>query len=561
MPTLAEIDRLRACPAPAYPQYHELREAARVGGPLIDPRELPRMQAAIARRGHEWCTAVLGFWMPPTGLRGITVQEARMLVLADGRGLDPPEPAPVAAARTRDQADADARRAAADQVHHRDRQRWRRTLAACAVPVEVRPNPRGRRAGGRDALRHVVPLRDAESGPPARRRRHLAGRALCETPHRAKPMRLAAPTDQPATCQRCLRFAPLIEPAAARADAAAPPPSRQRSRLINDQAERTGHVIRAGRKALTVDDVASAHGFVSLRAAKRAGLFDNPTLPKPINQRGGEKRGNKLLYDAAQIHAHAAGDPIPDLPADDHPDDLLDLREAAAFWGISHITFQSYLNNKPHLIPEPVQVGGVLHWRRGDLAAFVRPGRGSGGGRAAGTTDSAPRRRRGEVQLHILDVLAEGPRNGYQIAEAIAERTGGPKPTNLHLALRKLQDIGLVDSEKVGRARIYELTEAGRSKPAWESLPGEARRARVEALLETALSEDREITAQEVADDLGVHPDHARRLIEEIRMDRVVEMVAAAARDRRRKVTATKVAAEVGVDLDQARRLIEAAQP
>jgi hypothetical protein len=93
MPTFAEIDRLRANPEPAYPEYEQVAGAARARGSLVDPAELPRMEAVVAPRGTTWCTAVLGFWMPATGLRGISVVEARMLVAADELGLDPGLPA------------------------------------------------------------------------------------------------------------------------------------------------------------------------------------------------------------------------------------------------------------------------------------------------------------------------------------------------------------------------------------------------------------------------------------------------------------------------------------
>ncbi|MEW2354560.1 helix-turn-helix transcriptional regulator [Spirillospora sp. NPDC029432] len=223
-------------------------------------------------------------------------------------------------------------------------------------------------------------------------------------------------------------------------------------------------MIRAGREAVTSDDVASAHGFVSLRAAKRAGLFDVSTLPPPINRRGGKGRGNKALYDALQVYAHAAGEQVPELPTADHPDDLLDLREAADAWGISPVTWQYYLNTRPHLVPGPVEVGGVLHWRRGDLEAFDRPGRGTGAGRPAGMRDAQPRRRRGQIQAQVLLVLAEGPRNGNQLAEEIAHRSAGPKPTSLHATLAKLREAGLLDSDAQGRTRIYCLTDAGQTR-------------------------------------------------------------------------------------------------
>ena len=86
-------------------------------------------------------------------------------------------------------------------------------LATCQVPVTVQPNVHGRRYGtgmGDGPLRHAVPAIDAVSG---RSRRHPAGRALCETPHRARPLTLGPPAGAPATCVSCLKYTAIIRPA------------------------------------------------------------------------------------------------------------------------------------------------------------------------------------------------------------------------------------------------------------------------------------------------------------------------------------------------------------
>ncbi len=215
MPTFAELDAIRARPQPAYPQYGELRaEAERTAPRFVDPASLAAVGALIGRRGGEWCTAVLGYPYPDLGRGGITVVETHLLVLADRRGLDPPPPAVVLrwrAAAADGEADKRRRVAAAAE---RDARAWQQATAGCQVPLQVRANTRGRRTDNphvREPLRHAVPTVAAHSGSARRPRLHPAGRALCETPGRAKPLRLADElTDQPATCVRCLAYAPKI---------------------------------------------------------------------------------------------------------------------------------------------------------------------------------------------------------------------------------------------------------------------------------------------------------------------------------------------------------------
>ena len=94
-------------------------------------------------------------------------------------------------------------------------------------------------------------------------------------------------------------------------------------------------------------------------------------------------------------------------------------------------------------------------WKGGP---FGGPGRGPhrhGRGRA----------RRGDVRLALLRLLAEEPRNGYQLMQVIEERSEGlwrPSPGSVYPTLAQLEDEGLVRSGEAEGARRYEITDAGR---------------------------------------------------------------------------------------------------
>jgi len=74
--------------------------------------------------------------------------------------------------------------------------------------------------------------------------------------------------------------------------------------------------------------------------------------------------------------------------------------------------------------------------------------------------------RRGDVRAAALSLLAEEPRNGYQIIQEIAERSGGlwqPSPGSVYPALQQLEDEGLIQAEAPeGGRRRYVLTSEGR---------------------------------------------------------------------------------------------------
>ncbi|MGH3094835.1 MAG: PadR family transcriptional regulator [Streptosporangiales bacterium] len=77
-----------------------------------------------------------------------------------------------------------------------------------------------------------------------------------------------------------------------------------------------------------------------------------------------------------------------------------------------------------------------------------------------------PRVRRGDVRAGILALLAEEPRNGYQIIQELKSRSGGvwrASPGSVYPALQQLDDEGLVRTVEVGGRKAYELTDAGRA--------------------------------------------------------------------------------------------------
>jgi len=95
------------------------------------------------------------------------------------------------------------------------------------------------------------------------------------------------------------------------------------------------------------------------------------------------------------------------------------------------------------------------------------------------------RARRGDVRAGILALLAEQPRNGYQIMQELEQRSRGmwrPSPGSVYPALEQLEDEGLVRAETTAAGRAYHLTERGRAyvaeqaddlKAPWEQVAGD----------------------------------------------------------------------------------------
>jgi len=79
------------------------------------------------------------------------------------------------------------------------------------------------------------------------------------------------------------------------------------------------------------------------------------------------------------------------------------------------------------------------------------------------------RRRRGDVRMAILLLLAEEARNGYQLMQVIEERSEGewrPSPGSVYPVLSQLEDEGLVRATEREGAKLFELTDAGRETAA-----------------------------------------------------------------------------------------------
>lgn len=112
--------------------------------------------------------------------------------------------------------------------------------------------------------------------------------------------------------------------------------------------------------------------------------------------------------------------------------------------------------------------GGHQHHRHG------RPHHRRGGGFPFGPAwgfgppggQRGPRARRGDVRAALLALLAEEPRNGYQLMQEIERRSGGvwrPSPGSVYPALQQLEDEGLVRAEAEGSRKLFHLTDEGRA--------------------------------------------------------------------------------------------------
>ena len=73
---------------------------------------------------------------------------------------------------------------------------------------------------------------------------------------------------------------------------------------------------------------------------------------------------------------------------------------------------------------------------------------------------------RGDVRAATLILLAEQPMHGYQLMQAMTERTGGawqPSPGAIYPTIAQLEDEGLVVTEAEGGRKLVSLTDAGRA--------------------------------------------------------------------------------------------------
>ncbi len=77
----------------------------------------------------------------------------------------------------------------------------------------------------------------------------------------------------------------------------------------------------------------------------------------------------------------------------------------------------------------------------------------------------APRCERGQVRYLVLDALKAQPRHGYEIIQAIAERSRGsykPSPGVIYPTLQMLEELGHARTTTQGERKTYEITDEGR---------------------------------------------------------------------------------------------------
>jgi DNA-binding PadR family transcriptional regulator len=98
--------------------------------------------------------------------------------------------------------------------------------------------------------------------------------------------------------------------------------------------------------------------------------------------------------------------------------------------------------------------------RRG--AAFTGDGEPIRGSRRHRGRGRAPR---GDVRTAVLLLIAEQPMHGYQLMQAIAERSGGawtPSPGAVYPTINQLEDEGLVRVTADAGRKLVTLTDVGR---------------------------------------------------------------------------------------------------
>ena len=113
-------------------------------------------------------------------------------------------------------------------------------------------------------------------------------------------------------------------------------------------------------------------------------------------------------------------------------------------------------------------------------------GEGVGGfGFGPGPRGRGRKARRGDIRTAALLLLAEEPRNGYQIMQEVEERSDGvwrPSPGSVYPALQQLEDEGLIRSQESDGRKLYALTDAGRERvqerpddatAPWEQMSGD----------------------------------------------------------------------------------------
>jgi DNA-binding PadR family transcriptional regulator len=132
----------------------------------------------------------------------------------------------------------------------------------------------------------------------------------------------------------------------------------------------------------------------------------------------------------------------------------------------------------------------------------------------------------GRLRLYLLSLLEERPRHGYELIQALEERSGGtysPSAGTIYPRLAKLEEDGLVRRDSDGRRTVYAITPAG-------SQELDARRSEL-----AGIEDDLTDSVRRIADEVRSGVDQAMR---SLRAD-----LAAAAQSARGEATTTTTSA------------------
>ena len=73
------------------------------------------------------------------------------------------------------------------------------------------------------------------------------------------------------------------------------------------------------------------------------------------------------------------------------------------------------------------------------------------------------RMRRGDIKFHLLEILKETPRHGYEIISELEKQSGGyrPSPGSVYPTLQMLEEGGYLTGEQIEGKKVYTITAEG----------------------------------------------------------------------------------------------------
>lgn len=113
---------------------------------------------------------------------------------------------------------------------------------------------------------------------------------------------------------------------------------------------------------------------------------------------------------------------------------------------------------------------GFGHHRRRWGGQFNEGHYGHWGARHGGPRSRGPGGRyfeHGALKIIALALIAEKPRNGYEIIKAVGEKTGGayePSPGVVYPTLNLLEESGQIRATEIDGKKVFEITDEGRAQ-------------------------------------------------------------------------------------------------